>query len=83
MTETRPKGRPQTGGGETEKATVKSHGVSETAKQDRKTGTWDTDDVLITHDGTKQTHSESIHPNTIGRQNTGLKPVAVNKEVGN
>ena len=62
--ETRPEGRPQTGTGKPEKIEAKSQGAPETTKQDRKTNTGDTDEVLS--DGTEHTHSESTHPGTKG-----------------
>ena len=70
--ETRPQGRPQTGAGKSKKA------ERATITQDRKADTGDSEDVTITHDGTKQTHLESTHPSTKERHTTELKPVTVN-----
>ena len=56
--ETRPEGKPQTRAGkpkEVEKATM---------TQNHKTDTGDSDDVIITHDGTKQALTEPASPNT-------------------
>ena len=76
ITETRPEGRHQTGAGKSKKA------ERTTTTQDQKTDTGDADDVIITHDGTKQTHLESTHPSTKGRHTTEPKPVTVNKGTG-
>ena len=58
----RPEDKPQIGAGKPEKVIAKPHGMSDTAKSDRETGSWDADDVLIVHDGTKHAHSEPTQP---------------------
>ena len=74
--------RPKIGTSKTEKATVKSHAVPETTTQDHKTGKWDIDDVLITYDGIKQSHSESTQPGTKRKHTDEPSPDTVNKGTG-
>jgi hypothetical protein len=66
-----PEDRPHTDTGEPKKA------ERSPAAQKHDPGTKDSDEIIITHDGTKQTPTEPAHPNTKKRHTTASKPAIV------
>ena len=80
-TKVSPEDKPQAEASKPEKVVTKPCGASDT-RSDRETGSKNADDILIVHDGTKHTHSESSQARPKRKHDEKPRPVSQSRRPG-